>query len=217
MTTHNSKPKVEVLPDDASTPFDDKTNSNSDSGNSNSSKKETTNEYDTPIEENSNTIKAVQFVYAKQYIENLKAKSNEKAIEFINSTPIMDIIHLGQLILHVKTKDWMKKELGEKVGNHLIHIIASNMEAAGRQFDSSRTIQSLEENTEGYGVYAQTMPSGLIGAEIGVVKGENKDNQTVTRRVGVGMYINFTATSLYKKDSEEAAKMEEAMDELFRL
>ena len=42
-------------------------------------------------------------------------------------------------------------------------------------------------------------------------------NQTVTRRTGVGMDINFTPTSLYKRDPEKAKKAEEAMDVLFGL
>jgi len=225
MTTSNSKPKVEVLPDEASTPFDDKANDNSDSDNSNSdsnsnnsnsdnSKKEKANQSDLPIDENSKTIKTMQIVYAKQYIAMLKSKTNQDAIAKIDTTSISDTMLLGQLLLDAKAKKWIKNELGEEVGNYLIHMIASKLEAGGREFDSSRRIQSLEEETEGCGLYAQRTPYGTVGAEIGVCVAAKQNDKLISSRIGLGMYINMSATCLHMEDPELSKKLSSDMDDL---
>jgi len=229
MTTSNSKSKVEVLPNEASTPFDDKTsdNSNSDSNSDNSSsdnsggnsatcnKKEKTS-YNTGFwAENADTIRGIQIEQARQYVKILKSQSDDEAINTIKKTLRCDLLQIGLLIESKKAKDALKKELGTKVANFLIDCIGSDVEELGRESNSASRIQSLEEETEGFGVYARKTPHGTIGAEAGFVHAQKEGDKLKTQRLGLGIYINCTTRSKTMYDEETEKKITEEIESLF--
>jgi len=244
MTTRNSRPKVEVLPNEASTPFDDKTsdnsnsdsnsdnsdsdsNSNSDNSNSNGdsdnsgansttcNKKEETSYNAGFWAENADTIRRIQIEQARQYIKILKSKSDDEAIKIIKETLRCDLLQIGLLIESKKAKDALKKELGDKVANFLIDCIGSDVEELGRESNSASRIQSLEEDTEGFGVYARKTPHGTIGAEAGFVHAQKEGDSLKTQRLGLGIYINCTTRSKVMYDEETEKKIAEEIKSFF--